>query len=384
MDEPNHEPREIHRDDLYRAVWLTPMSRLASEYGVSGNGLAKICDRLNVPYPPRGYWAKKAAGKQVYDAKLPTPGKGTPLSVTVTPTTIKSELSSKVLSDAQGKMLEALRVPEKLVRPHPVIAGWLERHQRRRQEARLERDPHRRQWRDPGNWSETDRRRHRILDVFFKKLELCGGTVEEVKREIVFRCQEESIVFQLRERTRKVRGQPQANHVGSLYRQFRHGFEPTGILAFSIRTYLPGDLRREWVETNKKKMEDFLPEIASTFVAAIPMLIDQTRARAEQQRQWRIADQKRFEEQQVRKLDDNRWRKFIQYAQQSRDAETVRIFLDRLKKAKYDSTDGQIGGKARGDWISWAENRLKKFDPICGGVDSIFEAINRVTAWDAN
>lgn len=33
------------------------MSRLAEEFGISGNGLAKICDRLDVTYLPRGYWA---------------------------------------------------------------------------------------------------------------------------------------------------------------------------------------------------------------------------------------------------------------------------------------------------------------------------------------
>lgn len=57
-------PVMVSREDLYQQVWQTPMSRLAAEYGISGNGLAKICDRLAVPYPPRGYWAKKAAGKK--------------------------------------------------------------------------------------------------------------------------------------------------------------------------------------------------------------------------------------------------------------------------------------------------------------------------------
>lgn len=38
------------REELYGAVWTTPLSRLAEEYGISGNGLAKICDRENIPY----------------------------------------------------------------------------------------------------------------------------------------------------------------------------------------------------------------------------------------------------------------------------------------------------------------------------------------------
>jgi hypothetical protein len=29
------------------------MIRLAEEFGITGNGLAKVCDRLDVPYPLR-------------------------------------------------------------------------------------------------------------------------------------------------------------------------------------------------------------------------------------------------------------------------------------------------------------------------------------------
>lgn len=50
--------RTLTRAELYERVWRTPMSRLAVEFGITGNGLAKICSRLNVPlnvpYPPRG------------------------------------------------------------------------------------------------------------------------------------------------------------------------------------------------------------------------------------------------------------------------------------------------------------------------------------------
>jgi hypothetical protein len=48
------QPVVVTRDDLYRQVWETPMSRLGEQYGITGNGLAKICERLKVPYPPRG------------------------------------------------------------------------------------------------------------------------------------------------------------------------------------------------------------------------------------------------------------------------------------------------------------------------------------------
>ena len=41
------------------------MTKLAESFGISDVGLAKICDRHRVPSPPRGYWAKKEAGKKV-------------------------------------------------------------------------------------------------------------------------------------------------------------------------------------------------------------------------------------------------------------------------------------------------------------------------------
>lgn len=55
----------LTRRELYDLVWSKPMATLAGEFGLSDVGLAKICDRHRVPRPPRGYWAKLAAGKPV-------------------------------------------------------------------------------------------------------------------------------------------------------------------------------------------------------------------------------------------------------------------------------------------------------------------------------
>jgi len=54
----------LTRRDLYDLVWSKPMTSLAQEFGISDRGLAKTCSRHRVPVPPRGYWAKVAAGEQ--------------------------------------------------------------------------------------------------------------------------------------------------------------------------------------------------------------------------------------------------------------------------------------------------------------------------------
>jgi AcrR family transcriptional regulator len=64
-------PIVLSRTALYEKVWSRPMSVLAREYGMSGNALAKICNRLRVPYPTRGHWSKVYAGKQASRIPLP-------------------------------------------------------------------------------------------------------------------------------------------------------------------------------------------------------------------------------------------------------------------------------------------------------------------------
>ena len=60
------------REDLYDAVWSKPMIKLAEEFGISGRGLAKLCERLRVPVPPRGYWRKFSLGQSIKKTSLPT------------------------------------------------------------------------------------------------------------------------------------------------------------------------------------------------------------------------------------------------------------------------------------------------------------------------
>jgi hypothetical protein len=50
------------REEFYEKVWQTPMTKLAAHYGLSDNGLRKICRNLQIPTPYTGYWAKKNEG----------------------------------------------------------------------------------------------------------------------------------------------------------------------------------------------------------------------------------------------------------------------------------------------------------------------------------
>ena len=55
---------QLKRVDLYEQAWSIPMTKLAKQYQISDVGLAKICKKLKIPVPGRGYWAKKGKGKR--------------------------------------------------------------------------------------------------------------------------------------------------------------------------------------------------------------------------------------------------------------------------------------------------------------------------------
>lgn len=54
----------LNREELYEQVWSMPMTKLARQYEISDVGLAKICKKLEIPVPGRGYWAKKGRKKR--------------------------------------------------------------------------------------------------------------------------------------------------------------------------------------------------------------------------------------------------------------------------------------------------------------------------------
>lgn len=283
MNENPKSPTEITREKLYELVWSTPMTRAAADFGISGNGLAKICDRLDVPYPPRGYWAKKAAGKPTATLRLPDRKETTPniVKITPTPTPIKTthiEAADREIAKAKSDI--EIIVLERLTRPHAIIAGWIADRERRRIEAKRDK------WSAayyPGEFTPSDRRQHRILDTLFKALEQRDFKVKQGERsELLAHVEQEKIQFQIREKQKQVRRpltDDERKNFWTKNKKHIQELQPTGLLAFSIKTYLPAGLRTEWVESNDRTIESLLPEIVATFIAAGPALVEQSKRR---------------------------------------------------------------------------------------------------------
>lgn len=61
----------ITRAKLYEEIWAEPITKVSKRYEVSDSYLVRVLKSLNIPRPPRGYWAMVAAG--IHPDKPPLP-----------------------------------------------------------------------------------------------------------------------------------------------------------------------------------------------------------------------------------------------------------------------------------------------------------------------
>lgn len=137
----------IKRQDLYELVWSKPMQQLAKEFGISDVALAKICRKLEIPRPGRGYWARKAAGKPVKQDPLPPAPPGVRTEYRISS---RQDLLSyadigeeaRTLLTREQKSSSAIIVHSTLTDPHHWIqksAGTLRQHSKHPEKALLKR-----------------------------------------------------------------------------------------------------------------------------------------------------------------------------------------------------------------------------------------------------
>jgi hypothetical protein len=365
------------------------MSRLAEEFGISGNGLAKICDRLDVPYPPRGYWAKKEAGKPVVTFKLSSRKDGIPGEVDIQPTPPKPAPppeAEKSVAIVVGKV-EGIVVPDDINDLHPRVKAWIADHGKLQKERELESKRHRPDARWPlgllADLTERDLYRFRVTSSIFKGVEKAGGKIDKspMTGKITFLIEGHEVECSIVEKL--IRSLRQRDEIGKWTAYPDHhqsGLDSSGFLRMSITTYLEGG-RPEWVETQKKKIGDMLPEIIGGVMAAGPILARMKREREERERQHREGQARRYEAQRLREIDDKRWHKFREFAANWEQQDRLLAFIAEIETRKSEEAEINVAGSPLDDWIAWAKGRAVALDPFRQGVPGMFEAISKISQW---
>lgn len=379
-------PKRISRTELYARVWQTPMIRLGLEFGISGNGLAKICKRLNVPYPPRGFWAKKGAGKAVTVVGLPQLPPGMPTDVDIYPWLSQPQEPAPIQAvvAAAEASASAVTIPETLEGAHPKVKAWLAQH--KSEQAERERENKRRS-RDEWSWvtplladlTERDLYRFRVTSALFRAVETAGGRVESavITGKVTFLIDGEKIECSIVEKMRQSLLVPrEAGTKWTAYPEFhQNGLTSSGFLRVTITTYLR-DGAKEWVETSTKKMGAFLPEIVGRIIAGGPILIEWERERKEEARKREEEDERRQERRRLKQRDEHRWRQFCAFATDWQERTRLLTFLAEIENRSHVEADATIADQQLSEWIAWAQQKIDSLHPFQKGVAGLFEKIS--------
>ena len=389
-------PRSVYggnlyeREVLYDEVWQQPVTKVAARYGVSDVMLHKVCKEMNIPVPPRGYWARKAAGQPVQQAPLPEH-------------TGKTAVYGKKAEDAQDESTPELDrtlgflPPEEHLRVirtalqlqvdpakrklHPVLtrhkaeyAAWAKSHPRD-PNAAWKRDTYRRipDGEPPlyeGVSAEALPRLYRILDALYSAIEELGGSVNQ---DLSVQIRGERVTFDVsegREKTKHALSKDELRQLEKYEKEKRdhwyayepkirqYDYLPTGRLTFSACH--DGFIR----DSSTVGLESRVGELLLSLYRESEAVRIEREAREE-------AKRKAEEEARQKELRRQRYNEEI----------------DRLSALKCEAGDYQIACKIRAYvaavesapdldesqllWLAWAKAKADWYDPTLETVDPI-------------
>lgn len=347
----------LSRERLYELVWSMPVMAAAERYGLTGTGLAKICARLLVPVPPRGYWARVQAGQDVAKSPLSAPRRGQPVEHR-----FQRWLSDEaaflededVRSDLEGDFAQ-LGKPEvaaDLSRLHPVLLDSVALLQETDDVAATLREH---PCADISVGPDLLDRALRVLDALFRVLEGSGFTPEVTPPTPLLKRGHGAATYDaLPSRTLVKRGDAAIAIVVNEERRVWGGIEKQ-VLTLRLREPEHGVAGSSWSDTNGSALESHLTEIARAIVRHAT--VKQGKANAQRHH----AELERRREETLEQARQNR--------RQAQDlqlrvgawnqARELQVFLDALERAGRESIASAAGIRAQASrraalLVSWA------------------------------
>lgn len=383
------EEKKITRKELYNQVWAEPITKLAKKYGLSDVGLAKICKKYNIPRPPRGYWAQKAAGYKVKRLPLP-PGDEVTIHITPNPYSRDASKYRKLvskISPADDLDEVPIIVPDRLSNPHPLIKQSSDTlNSRQPNEVGLVSPPGK-GCLDITVSKASLRRALRIMDTIIKILQKQGYGVYLSEGRTKAKIQEVPISFGIGEKLATKKKRPEEHDLSGRY-EFGHSRfieqrVPSGDLSLTIHE--AGDFhlygcQQNWNDGKKSKLENRMNSFIDGLLTAAAAKIDRDREREEEECR-RIERQRQLEEERLRRADlrrryleeQHRVKKLISEAENWKKSHILREYIAILERRATGSELPFDLDKPFGEWLKWAHDQADRLDPLSPSPPSILD-----------
>jgi len=361
----------LTRQELYDRVWQTPMVKTAAEYGISGRGLAKLCERYEIPVPGRGHWALTRAGYVMERDPLPAdPPPEMQVSITGDPEREKEEhpdVAAQIAYEAEHQIV----VPDHLNRPHRLVT-------RTRESLRPSRPDAIRTPPTPGGTLGIHVSRQqlpralRIFDALLKACEERGFSIlagQEPYSGVKIKVRGEELSVSITEPNRRT------DHVLSAREQEeqrkghgwsipRYDYTPKGLLLFTIDGWGEG-VQHRWSDRKNRPLEDCLNDIIVGMLRIAVTVLIPRRLEAVRRHQLELEEERR---RQVYRAKMDALNKALQDWQQSQELRRFVAAVDEAAQRRL----GTIPEKSPiNDWLRWARALADRIDPLDGFIDQL-------------
>jgi hypothetical protein len=356
----------------YAEVWAEPMTKVSKRYEISDVALAKVCKRLDIPVPARGYWARTSHGQRPKQQPLPRRSKDVPQQVEVHPI-LSTQWKKKVkpVSTENDKNL----VQEALTNPHRLTVKLQKCLAKRKPNSygRLGADA---DDIDVDVAPASVPRLLRIVDAFIKAAETRGFTfgLQDPQRDrgLSILIDGQAVRFSLSEGSRRTTPPPPKGPDRFSYTYRTVEYAPTGKLTFKILEYLGRGVQPTWSDRVRNPLEDRLAEIIHALVQAS---VELRELAAERARKAELARQRERERHEA----EIQHKKFTQDLADWSSAEAIRRFVGKVEKELENQPSKRTDYAER--WLAWAKDHATGLDPLSQGMDQFFEHYQQF-GWD--
>ena len=366
----------VTRVELYRRVWSTPVRTLAKEFGLSDVGLAKICEKHQIPRPPVGHWVRVQLGQEpeqvplleIDDPRLEM------VTIAVRPKVVEA-LAQEIGPDVRAMLIP---VPIAVEADRPISHALVVRtkkmlaHPRKDDRGLLlpkegKALPHIRV-------SETALPRAlRILDALFRalddrKIPITWGSAADANLYVTVL--EEGVTFWMSESVERVphtlTAEEEARKKRSAYTYFpQWDYKPTGELRIAI-SGLPHDskIRQTWSDGIIQRLEDCLGAFVVGLHLAALALKRHREESERRDREWE-EERRRAEAERRRQAEFDRKAKVIsEVADAWQASNRIRDFAMALSKASEREECSEDQRRDIRRLAKWAKGYAQRLDPI--------------------
>lgn len=356
------------------------MIQLAGQYGLSDRGLAKICKKLKVPVPPRGYWATTRSGIKLKRPALPKLRKGDPESHTLTyyhqqiRESEKLENFSEKAKNLIASVLEAgpIIVSTQLNSPLPLVLKTQKNLGRQKAKDYPLISPTMKGCLDIKVAPENLQRALGIADAVIQGFMANGFKIgKDAARgsKVYVSILGEKIYFAINENVNRSERKPtreeqkQYEHYPWLMSK-QYDFSATGNLNLLIENSGGSVLRKKWADGKTKKVED---KLTGFLLGAIKIADRQIKERieAEESRlRWEEARRREEEESRRREIERKRLQELENQAVLWTKSQQLRNFIRAVQEEASKRPYSKDFQEKLDEWVSWAQRHADRFDPI--------------------